>query len=61
MEALDRAAVAVIERVITGLVVAAIALSLLAAYLPRVFPYVAAVAVIGIVARLAWFYTGGRW
>lgn len=46
-----------IERVIVGLVAAAIAIDVLSAELPRVMPYLVVLAVIFVVVRLVLFHT----
>lgn len=46
-----------IERLVIGLVVCAIAIQILAAELPRVLPYLVALAVIFVVVRLVLFHT----
>jgi hypothetical protein len=46
-----------IERVIVGLVAAAISINVLATELPRVLPYLVVLAVVVVVVRLVWWYT----
>lgn len=46
-----------IERVVVGLVASAIALNILAVELPRVMPYVAALAAIWIIVRIVLYHT----
>jgi hypothetical protein len=45
------------ERLILGLVVAAISIDVLATELPRVLPYLVVLAVIAVVVRLVFFHT----
>ena len=47
----------VIERMVVGLVAAAISIDALAAELPRVMPYLVILAVIFVVVRLVLFHT----
>jgi len=46
-----------IERVIVGLVASAISIDVLAAELPRVLPYLIALAVIYVIVRIVLFHT----
>jgi hypothetical protein len=46
-----------LERVVVGLVAAAIAMDVLATELPRVVPYIAVLAVIYVIVRLVLFHT----
>ena len=46
-----------IERVVVGLVVAAISVDVLATELPRVMPYLIVLAVIFVIVRLVLFHT----
>jgi hypothetical protein len=46
-----------LERVVIGLVAAAIAVDVLAIELPRLMPYIAVLAVIYVIVRLVLFHT----
>jgi hypothetical protein len=46
-----------IERVIGGLVIAAISINILATELPRLMPYLVGLAVIFVIVRLVLFHT----
>jgi hypothetical protein len=53
-----------IERIIVGLVACAISVDVLCAELPRLLPYLVALAVLFVVVRVVLFYTrngDGRW